>query len=160
MSDALNELRAKYAAKAAEATAQDLNAPKVFHIFTKAPYVEPPEPTNAIDPEEIPEGTPDEGALKVVTGLVDDFETGNCRGIAAITWNQDEGCFETFVSLPAGLREADAAARMLGALKVLERALTDIAEGGTEVLTPIGSTAANALEKVDLDLDDDLEPVS
>lgn len=156
MSDALDELRAKYAARADAEAAKDADRPKVFHIFSKAPYVEPPERTDAIDPEDAHEGEADIGALKVVTGLVPDFETGACRGIAAITWNMDEGCFETFVSLPAGLRPADGAARMLGALKVLERSLTDLAEPGIDVMTPDVGVAADAMDA----LEDDMDPAS
>lgn len=143
MSDALNELRAKYYTQ----VASDPDAPKVFHIFTKAPYEAPPE--EAETEEELPEGTVDEESLKVVTGLVEDFEEGLTRGIAAIVWNEVEKVFEAHVSLPIGLSVADGAARMLGSLKVLERNLTDICEGKIEVLSRIGSPTAAAFEAHD-----------
>ncbi len=156
MSDALTELRKKYFTE----VPADPDGPKVFHIFTRAPYEAPPEEAET---EELPEGTVDVESLKVVTGLAEDFEEGLTRGIAAITWNEADKVFEAHVSLPIGLSIADGAARMLGSLKVLERNLTDLCEGKIEVLSRIGSPTAAAFEATDapvyIDMDaEDPEP--
>lgn len=156
MSDALDEIRAKYAPKADDQAVEDPR--KVLHIFTRSTYVAPPE----ADADEVPEGTVDEESLKVVTGLVEDFQDGLTRGIAAITFNEVENVFEAHVSLPVGLSSADGAARMLGALKVLERNLTDLCEGKIEVLSRLGSPTSDAFQASDAVIlgDDDPELVS
>ncbi|MCP1540077.1 hypothetical protein [Methylorubrum extorquens] len=150
MSDALDEIRKKYFTE----VPADPDAPKVFHIFTRAPY-EPPPAEDEI--EEVAPDAVDEEALKVATGLAEDFEQGLCRGIAAIVWNEADKVFEAHVSLPIGLSVADGAARMLGSLKVLERSLTDLCEGKVEVLSRIDSPTAAAFEASDqpvfIDLD-------
>lgn len=134
------------------ATEAEAAKPKVVHIFTKASYVPPPEPEDEVSDEAV-----DEASVKLVTSVAKDFESALLRGVALIAYNHAEGCFETHISLPLGLKPQDGVVRMLGALEVLKDALLDIASNHVEVLAQMGSETANALEMAVEDSDEDLD---